>query len=501
MLFPRLRRCVTQNPSWLGLVVMTLVLTLFIHGTAIAKDNPPPTNTPRHYTDLQFPPLPEVKLPPYERYELKNGIVVYLMEDHQLPLVKGTALFRTGSRWEPSNQVGLADITGTVWRLGGTQAHPADKLNQLLEQRAAAIETSIGVSSGSASFDVLGKDVATVFPLFAEVVESPAFAADQVELAKTQARGAIARRNDDPDDIASREFGKLIYGAESPYARIAEYSTLENIRQESIRQFYQTYIRPQGTILGIVGDFEPQQMKAWIEQYFGDWQVKTPAPNLKVPSATQQNQDEVFLVDQTQLTQSNILLGQLGGKISSPDYPALTVMNGVLNGFGGRLFNNIRSKQGLAYSVYGVWNAAYDYPGIFVAGGQTRTDATVPFIQSLFKEVERIRTTPISPEELAYAKESILNSFVFRFENPSQTLTRLMTYEYYGYPKDFIFDYQRKVKATTIADVQRVAEKYLQPDKMVTLVVGNGQPIQPTLKALNENIQTIDVTIPNPKKS
>jgi len=478
------------------LFAVSLLLCLTFHSSATAQ-----SPKPRPFQELDYPPLPSLQLPAYERYGLPNGLVVYLMEDHRLPLVRGNAIFRAGSRWEPAEKVGLASLTGITMRTGGTTTWTPRQLNQTLEERAASIETGIGVASGYVSFDALSKDQAWIIKLFADVIQNPAFNPEQVQLAQTQLRGAIARRNDDPDDIASREFGKLIYGAESPYARIAEYSTLENIRQESIRQFYQTYIRPQGTILGIVGDFEPQQMKAWIEQYFGDWQVKTPAPNLKVPSATQQNQDEVFLVDQTQLTQSNILLGQLGGKISSPDYPALTVMNGVLNGFGGRLFNNIRSKQGLAYSVYGVWNAAYDYPGIFVAGGQTRTDATVPFIQSLFKEVERIRTTPISPEELAYAKESILNSFVFRFENPSQTLTRLMTYEYYGYPKDFIFDYQRKVKATTIADVQRVAEKYLQPDKMVTLVVGNGQPIQPTLKALNENIQTIDVTIPNPKKS
>jgi zinc protease len=423
------------------------------------------------------------------------------MEDRQLPLVRGTALFRTGSRLEPANKVGLADITGTTLRTGGTLTHSADELNRLLEQRAAAIETSIGAASGSASFDTLSKDTEIVLQLFADVIQNPAFAPDKIDLAKTQLKGAIARRNDDPDDIASREFSKLIYGQNSPYARTVEYSTLQAISRDDVVNFHQTYIRPDQAILGIVGDFDTEQMKALVKEYFGNWQVNSPKPNLPVPLAKQQKIEEAFLVDQPQLTQSNILLGHLGGELNSPDYPALSVMNGVLNGFGGRLFNDIRSKQGLAYSVYGSWNAAYDYPGLFIAGGQTRTDTTIPFIQSLLKEIERIRTTSISPEELAYAKESILNSFVFKFENPSQTLTRLMTYEYYDYPKDFIFEYQNKVKATTAADVQRVAQKYLQPDKLLTLIVGNGKVIQPNLKNLGKKVQIIDVTIPDPPKS
>lgn len=478
--------------------MIALIFALFTHDTAIAKDVSP---SPQHYTELQYPPLPELKIPAYDRFVLDNGLVVFLMQDHELPLVKGTALFRAGSRWEPGNKAGLAEMTGNTMRTGGTQAHSADELNKILEQRAAAIETAIGNSSGSASFDVLTKDLETVFSLFAEVIQTPIFAPDKIDLTRTQMTGGIARRNDDPDDIASREFGKLIYGETSPYARSVEYKTLAAISREDVVNFHQTYIRPETTILGIVGDFDTQQMKALIQEKFGSWQATTPKPNLTVPIANQKTTDGVFVADQPDLTQSNILLGQIGGELRDPNYPALSVMNGVLSGFGGRLFNNIRSKQGLAYSVFGSWNAAYDYPGIFVAGGQTRTDATVPFVQSLQQEIERIRTSPVTEEELAYAKESILNSFVFKFENPSQTLTRLMTYEYYDYPKDFIFEYQKNVKATAIADIQRVAQKYLKPDQMVIMVVGNGKQIEPTLKALKETVKTIDVTIPTPPKS
>ncbi|MGK7877923.1 MAG: M16 family metallopeptidase [Xenococcaceae cyanobacterium] len=471
-----------------------MLLVLVLRPSAIA-------GTPRHYNELEFPPLPEVQLPKYERYQLDNGMVVYLVEDHQLPLVSGTAMIRTGSRLEPLEKVGLAELVGTVMRSGGTEQHPADQLNQMLEQRAAMVETGMNTTSGSASFNALSEDLETVFNLFAEVIRYPAFAPDKLELAKTQKRGGIARRNDNPGDIASREFQKLIYGHSSPYARTVEYETLDNISGEDVIGFYQKYVRPEQMILGIVGDFEPGKMKTLIEKAFGDWQPVSPAPRETVPSASQKYQSGIFFVDQPQLTQSNILLGHLGGQLDNPDYPALSVLNGVLNGFGGRLFNEVRSRQGLAYSVYGFWSGRYDYPGIFIAGGQTRSDATVPFVKSLLSEIERLRTTPITPEQLAYAKESILNSFVFKFENPSQTLSRLMRYEYFGYPKDFIFQYQRGVKATTVEDVQRVAQKYLQPDQIVTLVVGNADDIQPPLNSLGTEVKAVDISIPEPQSS
>ncbi|HEY9750088.1 MAG TPA: pitrilysin family protein [Allocoleopsis sp.] len=456
--------------------------------------------TPKHYTDLTFPPLPEVQIPKYSRFQLKNGMIVYLMEDHELPLVSGTALFRTGDRFEPGDKVGLAGITGAVLRTGGTQQRSADTLNQLLEQRAASVETSIGATSGSASFDALTEDLADVFGLFAEVIRQPTFAQDKLDLAKTQTRGGIARRNDSPNDITGREFEQLIYGETSPYARVVEYATLDNISRDDLVRFYQTYFHPNNMILGIVGDFNSAQMRSLIQAKFGDWQPTKPIQPA-LPTVTQANQGGVFLVDQPQLTQSYVQMGHLGGQLNNPDYPALTVMDGVLNGFGGRLFNQVRSRQGLAYSVYSDWGARYDYPGMFLAGGQTRSDATVPFIRSLLAEMERIRTQPISAQELAYAKDSVLNSFVFNFQDPEQTLSRLMRYEYYGYPSDFIFRYQRGVEATTIPEVQRVAKKYLKPENIVTLVVGNAKAIQPPLTSLGPNVKVtpVDITIPEPK--
>lgn len=479
---------------WLSLALAAILLVVFSHGTAIAS-------TAQHYTELEFPPLKDVTLPEYERYQLDNGLVVYLMPDRELPLVSGTALIRTGARWEPSEKVGLAELTGTVMRVGGTKEHPPDVLNELLEQRAATVETAIGRNSGSAGFNALSEDTEWVFKLFAEVLQTPAFPQDKLDLAKTQLSGAIARRNDDPDDITRREFRKLLYGDTSPYARTVEYDTLTNISRQDLIDFHQTYFRPDNMALGIVGDFQPERMKKLIAETFGDWTQEREQPLPAIPQATQSQPNGIFFVEQPQLTQSYIQMGHIGGLFDSPDYPALSVLNGVLNGFGGRLFNELRSRQGLAYVAYGFWSPQYDYPGIFIAGGQTRSEATVPFIQAVLSELEQIRTAPITPEELAYAKESILNSFVFNFQDSEQVLSRLMRYEYYNYPSDFIFRYQRAVKAVKAQDVQRVANKYLKPEQILTLVVGNPSEIQPPLSTLDSAIKTVDISIPTPPRS
>lgn len=474
----------------LAIPLMLLLLTFVL---------PAQSATPRHYTELTFPPIPEVTVPKYTQFKLANGMSVYLMEDHELPLVGGTAFIRTGDRWEPSDKVGLADIMATVMRTGGTQKRSGDELNQFLERRAASIEAGMAEAAGSAGFSALSEDLDAVFDLFAEVLRSPAFPERKINLAKVQQRGGIARRNDDPNGIAGREFAKLIYGPTSPYARTVEYSTLDNITRADVINFYQQYYAPQNVLLGIVGDFDSAKMRRLVEAKFGDWQAAATAKTM-LPPVTQANTSGIFFVEQPQLTQSSIQIGHLGGQLNNPDYAALSVMNGVLNGFGGRLFNEVRSRQGLAYSVYASWRPNFDYPGIFLSGGQTRSDATVPFIRSVYNEIAKIRTTPVSATELAYAKDTVLNSFIFNFQDPGQTLSRLLRYDYFGYPKDFIFQYRKGVEATTIADVQRVAQTYLEPNKLVTLVVGNSQQIQPALSTLSPDarVTAIDVAIPSP---
>lgn len=481
--------------------VMPILGVMALMGVLLLGWQPPAiANTARHYTELDFPALPEIQIPDYQRYELPNGLVVYLMEDHELPLVSGSATFRTGTRFEPADKTGLGSLMGGAMRLGGTETLSSDQLNEELERRAASVETGLDETTGSASFNVLTEDLEEVFAIFADVVQRPAFAADKIDFLKNQYAGGISRRNDDPDEVATREFRKLVYGSNSPYARTVEYATINAISRKDVLDFYQASIRPEKTILGIVGDFDSEQMKQLIAKTFGNWQgTGQPLAISELPEVNQAKTG-VFAVNQPQLTQSYVYVGHLGGQVNYPDHGPLSVMNEVLNGFGGRLFNEVRSRQGLAYSVYAYWSPRWDYPGLFIGGGQTRSDATVPFVQAVKEEIERIRTNPISQEELARAKDSVLNSFVFNFQDPVQTLSRLIRYEYYGYPSDFVFRFQKSVENTTIEAVQAAAQKHLNPDQLVTLVVGNPEAMQPALEVLSPDttVTNIDITIPKP---
>lgn len=485
-----------QSQKWItyGLIAMAIVALI------VGLRQPALADTARHYTELEFAPPPEVTLPDYTRFETTNGIVVYLIEDHELPLVSGSAMIRTGNRLEPADKTGLAGMVGEVLRSGGTETYPADRLNTLLEQRAASVESGIDTTAASVGFDALSEDMDEVFRVFVDVLRHPAFPQDKLDLSKTQRQGAIARRNDDPEEVASREFQKLVYGSDSPYARTVEYATLNNIGRTDLIEFYQRYFTPQNLMLGIVGDFDPVAMRSLIEATLSDWQ---PSPTAMVvqpdlPEVTQATQGGTFLVDLPQLTQSYVQMGHLGGQFDQPDYAAMSVLNEVMNGFGGRLVNEVRSRQGLAYVIYAFWSPRFDYPGIFVGGGQTRSDATVPFIRSTLAELEKVRTTPVTEVELKRAQDSVLNSFIFSFRTPAQTLSRLMRYEYYNYPSDFIFQYQQAVAETTPEDILRAAQERLKPEDIVTLVVGNAAAIDPPLSTLDANVTPIDVSIPPP---
>lgn len=455
-----------------------------------------------YYPDLTFPPLPDIQLPAYERFTLGNGLGVYLMEDHELPLVQGSFLVRVGDRWEPANQAGLGSLVGELLRDGGTDRHSVQEINTFLENHAAAIETSISTTAGQVSFSALGEDLEPVLGLVAEILRQPAFGDDRLELAKTRRRGSIARRNDNPSAIASREFIQLLYGEDSPYGWTEEYTTLDNIDRAAVVDFYQRYFHPDRILMGIVGDFDPATTRPLIENLLGDWQTFGP-PLPPLPPVTQAHIGELFTIDQPTMTQSYIQMGQLGetgaGQLNSPDFPALSVLNEVLNGFGGRLYNQVRSRQGLAYSVSSQWQPNYDFPGLFIAQGQTRTETTLEFLAAVHQELENLAQQPISAAELQYAKDVVLNSFGFSFQAPSQTLSRLLRYEYYGYPADFIFQYRAGVEAVTIADVQRVAQTHWQPDRWITLIVGNIAPLEPAALAPfspKGTITPLDITLP-----
>lgn len=467
----------------------TLLLVVAVCSAAAATKQAAPD-----YRQLKYPQLQEIKIPEVTRVTLPNGMQLLLLEDHELPLISLSARIRTGSIFEPAGKVGLADITGEVMRTGGTPTMTGDEIDEALEAMAASVETGIATDYGWASLSVLTEDVDQTLGIMADVLMHPAFPPDKIELAKIQHRSAISRRNDEPDEIASREFAKLIYGPDSVYARHTEYATIDAITRDDLVAFHKRFFGPNAVMAAVWGDFQTDEMVKKIERAFAGWE-KVDGAALPPATVDYDYVHTVNLVARPDLNQSNILLGHIGGLRSDPDYFAIVVMNQILGGgFTGRLFKNVRSRQGLAYSVFGTYDTDYAHSGTFSLGCQTKSESTVQAIGAITSEVEKMRQAEVTDEELKLAKESFLNSFVFNFDTEGEIVTRLLTYQYYDYPADFLFQTRERVEKVTKADVLRVAKKHLHPDKVQILVVGNPEAFDKPLKTLGE-VNAIDVTI------
>jgi zinc protease len=448
------------------------------------------------YKDLKFAPLPPVKIPQPEIFTLPNGMKIFLLENHELPLVSGVALVRSGNLFDPSDKKGLAGITGTVLRSGGTKAKTGDEIDKELENVAASVESSIGESSGTVGFSALKENTAAVMGIWRDILEQPEFRQDKVELAKMQLRSGIARRNDEPSDIASREFLSIVYGRDTPYGWDMEYADLDNIQRQDLVNFYQRYFFPANLMIGVYGDFDTAGMKRDLMDLFGSWTAAQPAVP-KFPGVTAKAAPGIYVAEKPDVAQTFFEIGHLGGLLRDKDYPALEVAAQILgSGFSSRLMRKVRTELGYAYSIGASWGAGYDNPGVFDISGSTKSKSTAETIRVVLDELEKLRTGEVTEEELKTAKDSVLNSFVFNFDRPSKTLNRLLLYEYFGYPKDFIFQYQKSVQNVTRADVLRVAAQYFKPRDLTIVAVGNPAEFGNPLATLKIPVQKIDLTIP-----
>ena len=462
--------------------------------------SPAPTGVPpASWEDLKFPKLPEIKIPNIEQTTLPNGMKLYLLENHELPLVRGSALIRTGNLFDPADKVGLATVTGETMRSGGTSKLTGDQIDVELENIAASVESEIGESSGSVAFSTLKERTDEVLGIFHDVLTDPAFRENKIDLWKAQENSAIERRNDEPMGITAREFTNIVYGRDNSYGWMIEHQTVKNITRQDIVNFYKRYYFPANIILAIQGDFSAPEMKAKIEKLFGGWNYKQePVPAF--PKVTNQAKAGVYLATKTDVTQSSFAMGHLGGEFRDKDYPALEVMADILGGgFHSRLFREVRSKLGYAYDVGAGWGANYDHPGVFEIEGSTKSPTTIQTLQAVEKEVSRIRSEEVTEEEVKSARDTVLNGFIFAFDTPSKTLNRLVRYTYYGYPDDFLFQYQKAIGKVTREDVLRVAKQYLDPSKFVIVVTGNPKDFGASLNTLELPVSNIDLSIPQAK--
>ncbi|MBI5776433.1 MAG: insulinase family protein [Nitrospirae bacterium] len=429
------------------------------------------------------PPVPE-------RIVLDNGMVVYLLEDHELPLVTITATIRTGGWLDPADKIGLAGIAGATMRTGGTRRTGAAALDQELEQLAATISAGIGTESGSAMLDVLAKDLPLGLRLFADVLMTPAFDPARVELAKLQTIEGIRRRKDQPQSIVGREFAKLLYGPAHPYARESTVASVSKITRDDLLAFHAKTVHPNGIILGVTGDFDRAAILVLLKETFGARTKGDVAPIVLPPVAT-----DVARADKTVVrfvgkstSQTHLRMGHLSIKENDPDYPAMVLLNDILGGssFRSRLFNDVRTRRGLAYSVGSSFRAGVREQGVLAMRAETKVESTQEAISRLTANMDQLRARPVTDEELAEAKESFVNSFVFAFASPSAIVGRLIGLEYDGLPKDFLQQLRDKVVKLTKDDLLAAARKHLHPDQLRILAVGPPNALVPLLSSFGE---------------
>jgi zinc protease len=475
-----------KRSLWIVLLTASSLLSLTPWATSQATD----------WQQIPIPTLPSFHPPQPRRIQLSNGMVIFLQEDHELPLINGSARIRGGSGNEPAAKIGLVELFGEVWRTGGTKSQTGDQLDDFLEVRAAKVETGGGPDSTSISLSCLRGDFDDVFKVFAELLQHPEFRADKLDLAQKQADDSISRRNDEIGEIAARESAKLAYGPNNPYAREPEYATIAAITRQDLIDWHKTYIHPNHIILGMSGDFDSSAMEAKLRAAFESWPKGADLPKSEIKF--QPAPAGYYLIPKEDVNQSSIHMVALGTTRNNPDYYAISVFNEAFGGgFSSRLFNDIRTKRGLAYNVGGGIGTNFGHPGIlqFVAG--TKSQSTIESIQALDEDIDNVTKNPITEDEIKHAKDAILNAFIFRLDSPDKVLAERLTYEFYGYPADWLDRYPAEIQKITAADVNRVAAKYVHRDQLAVLVVGNTKEFDKPLSSLGP-VKEIDITIPPP---
>ena len=470
------------------LIIFTTLLILSVFQIAEAQ---------KSWDEIEYPPLNSFEKPDVEIFELDNGITFYLVEDDELPLINLRVLVRTGGVLVPNEKAGLNSIAGTVMRTGGTTSISGDELNELLEDRAARMETSIGLTSGSATMNVLKDDFEELLPVFIDLLKNPAFPENRINLAKTQQKSSISRRNDETMPIGIREFQKLIYGPESVYARNTEYETIDNITRDDLVEFHAKSFVGENMMIGVIGDFETSEMKQILSETF----QAIPAGeklDLDFPKIDYDFVNTINFVDKRDVNQSFVMMGHIGGTRDNPDYAAIQVMNRVLSdGFSGRLMRVVRSQMGLAYSVFGQYGSGNFYPGMFYAGVMTQSETTAEAINAIIEQIRRLQDEPVSEQELKDTVDRFLNSLVFEYDSRASVLNERMSFDYAGLDPDAFDRLVEEIQAVTVEDVQEVAQKYMRPDDLQILVVGNGEEIGDQLEQFGE-VNEVDITIPEP---
>ena len=448
------------------------LLLVFVCGSA---SHAPAQPIPAHPNDLVFAGLtfdpPDAAS---HRHELSNGVVAFVVPDHELPLVTISVTIRTGTYLVPMGKAGLASLTGSQLRSGGTAAMTPAEFDEEVAFLAAQLNSNIGATSGRASMNSLTKDLDATLDLFFEMLRNPAFDQARLDLAKNQMLQGMERRNDSTQSIEGREWGRLLRGDEHFTTTPTTKASVESITREDLLAFHREYYHPGGFVFAISGDVEPATILPKVEARMSGWPVNDTMV-AEVPELRHTPQPGLYIVDKPDVNQGRVSIGHLGTTRDNPDRYALTVMNDILGGggFSARLLTRIRSDEGLAYSAYSAFSLGTYYKGAFRASFQSRSETVARASAIVFEEIERIRTQAVSEAELRTSKASFIETFTRNFSSVASTANLFAADEFTGRDPSYIRTYRERISAVSGDDVLRVAREYLQPDNLVVLIVGD----------------------------
>ncbi|MBF0491627.1 MAG: insulinase family protein [Deltaproteobacteria bacterium] len=426
------------------------------------------------------------KSPAVDIVNLKNGMKLYLQEDHELPLLKAFAYIKGGENQEDAARLGEAALSLAVMRTGGTEKRSVQEVDKLLEDHGASIESGIAAEYSTFMLNCLAKDQSQMFNLFFEILQKPRFDAKALQLAKLKKIESLKRLKEDPEKIAFREFPKLIYGENNVWARSENLKSVESVQVADLKKIHQQFLHPENIILAIAGDFKKEELVQKIESLTQAWPKANQAIAAPAPLEKKFKAQNIIIPQKT--AQSTLVIGHWGDKRFNPDKFALLLMNYLLGGdvFSSRLGEEIRSNRGLAYSVYSHFGLESDY-GLFFASAQTRVEATAEVISVIKKEIEKFqRGEDLSEVRLQEAKESILNRMVNDWEPRFNFVKDRARLSFYGYPENYYDVFREKLAQVSLGDIKRVAAEYLKPDALTVLIVGDEEKLAKDLEKLGK---------------
>lgn len=452
--------------------VMRILLTVVIAASSMFTAAGEIVDRPENlvFEPLSFEPPSASDL----RFELDNGTPVYLSEDHQLPLVNVAVFFRGGRYLVPANQAGLTELVSAAWRTGGAGDLSAQELDERLDFLAADVRAQLGDVTGSASLNVLSKDLEKAMDLFITLLREPKFQSDRFAKAKDDLLQAMKRRNDDTAGIERREWDRLIYGDDYWMNRLATAATLDGLTIDDARAMVDRLIRSDNLVVAVSGDIARAEAEALLNRTVGRL-PKLDAPLPAVPQPDHTAEPGVYVINKPEVNQGRVRIGHLGYRLDHPRHFPLMIGNDILGGggFTARMMKKIRSDEGLTYGAYASLSFPVSMPGAFAAYFQSKSSTCAYGTELALELIDGMRTGTVSDDELTTSRTSFIETFPRRFESASRVVGLFARDEILGRPHDYWQTYRDRVRAVSAADIQSAFTKDIRPDDMIVLIVGN----------------------------